>query len=321
MLDPALSLGGDVLLYPLQRDLSPDLAVIDSLLAQSQRPVRALLVAHFFGIPQRLESLSAWCVARGITLIEDCSHVLFCEYHRPPGTGLFGDFVASSPYKFVPSPDGGLLYSRQGHRLDDIQTRAPSVMAELRGIANAVSKARQRPHAARACDTTRIDAELAVIVEQPLPPSEDLHQHASYSADYLLTNEGLGSLRYSRRVCRHADIGEIARRRRENYHRWTEALANIPRCRPLFPHLPDGCIPYMFPLYIELPNPHFFWLKRLGVPIWRWDSIAVSQCSTALDYRRHLLHLPCHQSLSETELDWMIAAITKAMLHPVPGVA
>ncbi|MBK8121806.1 MAG: DegT/DnrJ/EryC1/StrS family aminotransferase [Sulfuritalea sp.] len=94
------------------------------MLVQSPTPVKALLATHFFGIPQQLESLSAWCAKREITLVEDCSHVLFHEHHRPPGTGVCGGFVVSSPYKFVPSPDGGLLYSRQADRLDHLETRA-----------------------------------------------------------------------------------------------------------------------------------------------------------------------------------------------------
>jgi hypothetical protein len=34
-------------------------------------------------------------------------------------------------------------------------------------------------------------------------------------------------------------------------------------------------------------------------------------CPTALDYRLRLLHLPCHQSLSPAQLDWMIAAVQR----------
>lgn len=64
-------------------------------------------------------------------------------------------------------------------------------------------------------------------------------------------------------------------------------------------------------LYLDQPEPHFYWLKQLGFPVYRWDSIALSDCSTANDYRLHLLQLPCHQSLTDSDMDWMIAAITK----------
>ncbi len=318
MLDPALALESAVLLYPLGNDLAPDLAALDDLFAKSTKPVKALLATHFFGIPQPLAALATWCAERKITLIEDCSHVLYCEHHQPPGTGVFGDFVVSSPYKFVPSPDGGLLYSRKAQGLNETRTRAASITSELRGMGSTFANSCHHRSAARTCNTARIDAELAAIIGQAAPLIENLCQPAGWSADYRPLQENIASLRFSRLVCRHADISAITRCRRENYRRWADALVNTPRCRPLFPELPDGCIPYMLPVRIEKPHPYFCWLKRLGVPLWRWDSIAASTCSTALDYRLNLLHLPCHQALSEAELTWMIAAFTKTMIHRVP---
>jgi hypothetical protein len=81
----------------------------------------------------------------------------------------------------------------------------------------------------------------------------------------------------------------------------------------LFADLPDDCVPYMVPLLIERPDPHFFYLKHLGVPVWRWDAMASSSCRIANEYRLRLLHLPCHQSLSTCQLEWMIAAVRLVM--------
>lgn len=89
-------------------------------------------------------------------------------------------------------------------------------------------------------------------------------------------------------------------------------------CRPLYGELPEGCIPYMFPLYIDHPDTHFPLLKYLRVPIWRWDSLAVSSNLVASDYRLHLIHLPCHQSLTEEQMAWMIAAVREVMNYPIP---
>ena len=69
----------------------------------------------------------------------------------------------------------------------------------------------------------------------------------------------------------------------------------------------------MFALYIDHPQTHFFMLKRLGMPIWRWDDMAVSACDVSLEYRLHLLHLPCHQELSADQMVWMAAAVTSAL--------
>ena len=311
MLDPALALGGDVLLYPLRPDLSPNLVALDALADQSLTPVKTLLATHFFGIPQDFAALAAWCAGRNITLIEDASHALFNEHHRPTGIGSLGEFVVSSPYKFLPSPDGGLLYARDAGRLKSLSTRAPSLFNELRGIHFAWSRAAERRRNRIALDPARLDAECAAIALLPAACGLDHRELAGTSADYRPDHEGYSSLRFSRMLYRHPDIATIARRRRDLFRQWATVTMNLPYCRPLFPELPEACIPYMFPLIIENPEPHFTRLKQLGVPIFRWDSIAVSGCATASDYRLHLLQLPCHQSLTDRDMDWMIAALQK----------
>ncbi len=324
MLDPALALGGDVLLYPLRPDLSPDLAALDVLTDRTAPPVRALLATHFFGIPQDFATLAAWCAKRDIALIEDASHALFCEQHRPAGIGIYGEFVVSSPYKFLPSPDGGLLHARDATHLKNLSTRAPSMFNELRGMHFAWSRAAERRRNRTALDPARLDAEFAAIAAGPYHPAIDRREFASASADYRPDHEGWAALRFSRLLYRHPDIDFIARRRRDRYRQWSTATMNLPYCRPLHPALPEDCTPYMFPLYLDQPEPHFYWLKQLGLPVYRWDSIAVSACPTANDYRLHLLQLPCHQSLTEREMDWMIAAVRKvgasgtAPNHPCP---
>ena len=69
----------------------------------------------------------------------------------------------------------------------------------------------------------------------------------------------------------------------------------------------------MFALLVDEPAQVFAALKRLGVPIWRWDSQALSGCATALRYRLGLLHLPCHQSLTPQALDWIIATLGEVL--------
>lgn len=304
MLDPALALGGDVILYPLTPDLSTDLAAIKALAKSSPIPVKALLATHFFGIAKSFDLLAAWCTERGITLVEDCSHAFFTEQHRPTGIGEYGNFVVSSPYKFLPSPDGGLLYARNASALDKLHPAAPSWLAELRGIAHQRAKATEHHRNRRMLDDTP-------DLSPPFHPASDRRETAGLSSDYRTGEESRGSLRTSRWLYRHADIATVAHHRRENYQRWSAATQHLPLCHPLFPELPADSIPYMFPLLIDAPETQFYPLKRMGLPIWRWDSIVTSICPTASRYRLHLLHLPCHQSLDDRELDWMIAAVLK----------
>ena len=102
----------------------------------------------------------------------------------------------------------------------------------------------------------------------------------------------------------YTNTQRLAERRRAHYEQWVKAVAGLPHCRPLFAELPAHCVPYMFPLVIDYPEPHFFVLKHLGVPIWRWDDMAVSGCAVAAQYR---LHLPCHQERTAEQMAWMTA--------------
>ena len=117
----------------------------------------------------------------------------------------------------------------------------------------------------------------------------------------------------SKLLIKISSLPQAVAKRRENYLAWHRNVQDLPHCQPLFAALPDGCVPYMFPLVIDFPQDHFYALKTMGMPIWRWDDMAWSSCSTAQKYRQHLLHLPCHQSLSEVEMRWMMSAVALVM--------
>ena len=166
----------------------------------------------------------------------------------------------------------------------------------------------------------RLDFEIDDLSRQPRGVSHDFEQEsATPSPQYDVTMEKRQSLAGSRWIMQHTDIERLVRCRRQNYLRWTLATAELPHCRALFPRPPDGCVPYMFPLFIEYPAVHFVALKRLGMTEWRWDDMAVSSCPVSTSYRLHLLHLPCHQELTSSQMDWMISAVTNVLTRVPPG--
>ncbi len=354
MLDPAIHLGADVQLYPLNPDLSPDLDRLDTLLGECTSPVKALVATHFFGIRQDFTHIQQWCQQRDIVLIEDCSHTLFTEDWQAPGIGLFGSFVASSPYKFFPCEDGGLLYVRDesvlrnhtetpkppsprrrpgssslpfldsGLRRNDessttrcfLGTVALSLAEELR------TAKRTLEHHAAALDKVpdNLDRQLSALLQTPNTPAATTQRgYNKPSASFAQNLIDQPASRISRWIVRNSSPEAIAQQRRANFSRWLDATHDLPNCRPLYQQLPDDCVPYMFPLYIKHPDPHFDLLKRLCFPVWRWDEMAVSACRVATDYRLHLLHLPCHQSLTKNQMDWLVAAIQKVMQMPATG--
>ncbi len=318
MLDPAMALNAEIQLYPLRADLSPDLEKLDALLAAYAKPVKALLATHFFGFARDFSDLKQWCDKHHIVLIEDCSHVLFTERFQAAGTGVYGKFVAASPYKFFACEDGGLLFTSQEHRLETVMTTPAGLKQELRGIKRTLEKCRTA--APLTSEIALIDRRLASLATNPVITAEDqITPYTQPSSVYIVAEKQSASLRSSRFVVSISSMEENIERRQHNYRRWTEAVRSLPNCHPPFPDLPNDCVPYMFPLHIEYPNPHFYWLKHLGLPVWRWDEKVISSCPIAQDYRLHLLHLPCHQSLTESQMDWMIAVVEKTLRQPFQG--
>jgi hypothetical protein len=309
MLDAAVGIGADVLLYPVTADLAPDLAALQMLLNRAGAPVRALLVPHYFGFQQKLDEVIALCDRHGVLLVEDCSHMLVGARQvgvDVPLGGTSGHFAVASPYKFFPAPDGGLLWSNAS-ALPARRMRSPSLGEEARALAQAVTQAVRRRQVP---DVRQLDAEIELAKARAhAPPRVWIEEVTTPSNLYDLAEEETRSLAASRWIARHTDLRRLATLRRRHYKHWLRATQDLPGCRPLFSSLPDDCVPYMFPLLIERPYADFFTLKRLGVPVWRWDETAVSGCANASSYRLRLLHLPCHQELSADDMLWMTAAV------------
>lgn len=318
MLDPALNLGATIHLYHLRADLSPDLADLESTLEKPGRPVKAVLATHFFGLIQDFGPLRTWCDKHGLVLIEDCSHALFTDAFQASRAGSFGHFVTSSPYKFFACEDGGLLYCRDETELLGTQTESASLTDEIRAIKRGFDKFRMAT--TQAPSTREIDEILHSRALTPPAYTDDIVTPVqAASKQFSHSKSQTSSLRSSRLIARLSSIDASANARRMNYLRWLDGVADQPNCRPLYSALPNDCIPYMFPLLIDFPAAHFYWLKQLGVPIWRWDEMAVSDCPVAGNYRHRLLHLPCHQSLSNEQMGWMITAVGQALSHSPPG--
>lgn len=320
MLDPAISLGADVVLYRLNPDLSINPQAIATLLDKHGRRVKALLATHYFGFPQALEELVGLCAKRKVALVEDCAHALFT------GTGMSGkqniarmgeagEYCIASPAKFFSCEDGGLLW-RQGAPVT--APREP----EPRGLLN---EAKAWIHTAqRALRKIPAPADIVGAIQpsdrengQPVPaavPSADKQEISKEpSSAYQPALEGLEILACSRWVMRHTDLALLAKRRRENYRQWAAAVVSLADCHALRPELPDDCVPYMFPLVLHRPHSHFTALKQLGVPIWRWDDMAMSDCNVAAGYRLSLLHLPCHQDLSARQMAWLTNTVASVL--------
>lgn len=315
MLDPALELGAEIGLYALTEVLDPDpegLAL--ALRGCSTRPA-ALLFTHYFGLPRAIAPVAEWCRDEGIALIEDCSHALVWGPDLPPAPapamGRVGRFATSSPYKFLPCSDGGWLWSNSGAALPAEPTGRPSArdeMGALRDLLQPLLRRRRAPALAS------FDDEWARACSCGRPLGCDwIDESGALSDEYCVDEQHRAPLAVSRWLWPHVPMGPLLECRRRRWLQWADAVRPLAGCHALLPELPAGSTPYMFPLVVDDPPAVFYPLKHMGMPIQRWDDMAISDCPVSRRYRQGLFQIPCHQALSDDDMAWMVRAVQRAV--------
>jgi dTDP-4-amino-4,6-dideoxygalactose transaminase len=326
MIPPAHWCGAEVVFYRVLPDTAPDVADIAAKLVTGR--VKAIIATHFFGIPHDLEPLRLLCDRHGIGLVEDCAHAFFGTRDGVP-VGSTGDYAIGSTMKFFPVYEGGCLVSRR-HRLD-VALHGASVGFEMKAALNALEAAFAHGRlpvlrmllalplrlkgalwnavkARGASAGTAAGAPTAALA----PSSSD----SSFEFDPRWTDKR--SSRFSRAVLRLSSPTRIVARRRRNYAELQRALDGAPGCRPLFPRLPDGACPWMFPLLVDRPQAVAEALQRAGVPMTRfgatlWPGVDASVCANSADLGQRLIAFPCHQSLTDAERAWLHAQVRQAL--------
>jgi dTDP-4-amino-4,6-dideoxygalactose transaminase len=327
MIPPVHWCGAQVVFYRVHPDTSVDLDDIAARLDDGQR-VKAIMATHFFGFPQDLAPLRALCDRHGVGLIEDCAHCFFGE-RDGVAVGSTGDYAIGSSMKFFPIYEGGCLVSRR--RPLDVQLRGAGPGFEAKAALNALEtafahgrmaglrvalalplRAKSLVWTALKSRASKPDAAQGDAAPSLAPSSSD----SSFSFDPRWADKR--SSWFSRLTMRHASHERIVARRRRHYLALQQALAGLPGCRPLFPALPDGACPWIFPLLAERPEALFEALRAARVPMVRfgatlWPGVDASVCANSATLGRQLIGLPCHQELDEAELAWLGATVRRAL--------
>ena len=327
MVEPIVLGGAEPLFYPLTATLEVPLDTLERL---DLTRVRALLVTHYFGFPQAMRAICAFAAERGIPVIEDCAHSMFGSADGRP-IGSWGDYAAVSLMKFFPVYDGGCLASAT-HRLDDLVLRRPSQRFEAKALLNSIERGLfydRFPGLQTAARTTLM---LKDAMWRSFKRLRSGRGDTPYAYQDPAASEGVNGLDpawldrcisfASQQLVERLPVGRIVARRRTNYQRLDAALRGLPGARPLFAALPDGVVPYVFPLVVERPDRVFRRLKTDGVPLFRWerlwDDVAARIDPLSARYATEIFQLPCHQELTDDDLDWIIERIRTAF-REAPG--
>jgi dTDP-4-amino-4,6-dideoxygalactose transaminase len=313
MVPPVLWRGATPAFYRVGMDAAVDL---DDVAARLGPRVKALVVTHYFGFPQDLVRIRAFCDAHGLALVEDCAHCFFGEHAGRP-VGSFGDYAIASSMKFFPAYDGGVLVSNRGPLTLPLRGAGPGF--EIKALLNTLELgfAYGRLPLLRAL----LAVPLAVkdLLWRVLKASRQAGRHAvpalapassDSSAQFDPAWVDKRASWIARRLLRRASRERIVARRRANYLALERAFGPLAGCRPLFARLPDGACPWLFPLLVDDPEPAFVRLCAWGVPVTRfastlWPGVDAAACAASADLSRRVLAFPVHQELRDDELAWL----------------
>ncbi len=309
MVAPVTHLGATPVFYPIDAHGTPRL---DWMHAQGMTQARALIAPHYFGLPQPMGRIKAWCTDHGLALIEDCAHALFGHAEARP-VGAWGDVAIGSITKFLPVPEGGCLVLNQPLASARLQAAGAAVQAKaLLDLLEVGASQRQLAGLNGLINGTLaalrgLRGQTADAPPPGTPPYATTGGQASGAE--LLIDAPLAHRRLSR-VC--ASLAQrlprerVVQRRRSNYVLLARALEGHAGLRPLLPTLPDDCAPYVFPLWVDQPDPGYAALRRLGMPVFRWDRLWPGVPHWPDDHGRHWSHhviqLACHQDLDPAAL-------------------
>lgn len=336
MIPPVHWRGARVVFYRVHPDTTVDLADVAARFA-ADTGIKAVMATHFFGFPQDLSGLRALCDAHGAGLIEDCAHAFFGAASGAGGTvavGASGDYAIGSSMKFFPIFEGGCLVSYRHALPGGLNGAGAGFEAKAALAALETSFAQGRLPALRLgmalplrlksalwnWKKARMKASAgaedggagAVAAPALAPASSD----SSFAFDPRWVDKR--SSWFSRQVLRRAGRARIVAARCRNYAELERALDGAPGWSPLFPALPDGACPWVFPLLAERPERLFASLQAAGVPMVRfgsqlWPGVDAGVCANSVMLGRRLFGLPCHQELSETERAWLGVTVRRAL--------
>jgi len=316
MVEPALWLNAEVLLYHLEPNLLPNQHHIEKLIGNATKPIRAMLLPHYFGFPQNISHWRTFCDVNNIKLIEDCAHAFFGATAQGKTLGTFGNYSVASVRKFFSSPDGGILIG-ENLPTTSLPTIKPNFKRQLHAIMQMLLLSAEFGRLGTLgqlilqLDKWRSRLKNHSPSEQTIPSKKKLKtMQWNWFDPALMRVKGLDA---SHILMKYSRLRNIIGLRRKNYVRLIEGIAQIQHLKPLFPELPDHVVPYMLPVLLESGEADFDRLKRAGIPLWRWEELAVSDCPVSQCYRLQLLQIPCHQNLTLSEIDWIISQLSETL--------
>ena len=302
-IDALLKAGARIRFFQVNRAMEIDEA---DLLSRVSPATRAIYVTHYFGFPQRIASLANFCQTKGLFLVEDCALSSFTEVDGSR-IGLAGDVAIYNFPKCLPVPDGGALVlnnlklgsgARPG-RKPETSVILSRTLRLLGQSALRILPATWMPLLRFKHPAASPIPRLGIRPEMPM----------SYYLDARQADRNMSV--WTSRLMRGIDVSEVRRRRRRNFLRMCDSLSRQPGLQSLYPQLPAGVCPLVFPVLVDNPRQVAGRLQQASIPAIAWWSGYQQGCnewdhfSDACYLKDHLLALPIHQQLDVSAIDYI----------------
>ena len=294
----------------------PDLARIPAQVAQQ---AKAILVPHYFGLPQSLAAVRHWCDTHHIALIEDCAHSLYGDAGERC-VGAWGDFATASLSKFLPVPEAGLLASAT-RALAPSELARQGLRAQIKGFVDVldVATSHQRlPGLNRLIGGVfRVRENLRSKIQVSQPNEAGVTSTADFMNGCNMQRSHRAPLWASMIIANALPRSRVVMRRLENYQIFASSLQNSNGAVALVPTISDRAAPYVFPLWVNDADRVYHTLRAQGYPVFRWDRIWPGTPRMDGDvgplWSQHVLQLLCHQDLCADDIAQTAAAVLRLL--------
>jgi perosamine synthetase len=310
-IEPFIWLDYQVVFYRVNNDLSANIKHVQQLLAQYD--VSHSLLIRFFGFDQTCQPFKDLMQQNNITIIEDCAHSIYQFLRASRQTAKPSDAVICSINKMLPTIDGGLLHfnkhsSEYASKPFSHQLQRVKLWSEIKAFAYSVgimtwlNQWRGLRQCKAPANAAVKSAKAAIKTEQSANSATRCYR---YFKPDLMTQDCFS---HTKACLFYSKLDQIKQQRRKNFIYLQQQLADCQSGHVLFDDLGSEDVPYILPFLLK-DSASFQQIRMHGIQSLRWEEIAQSHCSVSLHYRTHLVQIPCHQHLTQMNLDTIIQQI------------
>lgn len=278
--------------FPVKPSLKPRWHLLEAAITPS---VRALVMIHYFGIPQSVDRQRELCRRRNLILIEDNAHGFG---GRLAGSllGTIGDIAISSPWKNFAIRDGGLL-----HLAGSIDRQFEALPAQPRRYLPTQRQLLRLTQAGWRWNSRRYGHRL-----QKLAPTRPLPA-------WRMSDDAAASLR-------REDLAACAARRRAVHAVWLQWALSV-GLEPVIDRPPTEESPLLFAAWCRSPEQRHAlleWMWDRGIEAHTWPKLPASvraSAGMATGFAERMICLPIHQAMAPAALADHLAASGRPVMR------